>query len=107
MADDNYAELGFLRHQARGESTEGYHVERVLANTLGYTLSPTDDPTSPCPGEYAVGDHTPTTLAMEAAWEIMRLRGDVVTDTARQELLDHWLTPPAAAPDTDGVGDTA
>lgn len=60
-------ETVLFKLQALGE--EGYQVERVLGIALGYPLG---EEGGPCPGEPVVGEHTPLTLADEAA---SRLRG--------------------------------
>lgn len=60
-------ELELLRQRDRGHLQERHDTERVLAEALGYHKAPEDDPDSPCPGEYATGEHTITTLATEAA----------------------------------------
>lgn len=60
-------ETVLFKLQALGE--EGYHVERVLGIALGY---PIGEEGGPCPGEPAVGEHTPLTLADEAASRLSR-----------------------------------
>lgn len=46
---------------------ERYEVEHLLGVALGYPIGEED---GPCPGEPAIGDHTPVTLAMEVARRI-------------------------------------
>lgn len=64
------------RH-ARGYASECHDAERVLAEALGMGVYPSDGPGTP--GDYVMGDHTTTSLAMAAADEIKRLRASITS----------------------------
>lgn len=66
-------------HHLKGRATELAEIHDTLAEALGYEKAPSaeEDPHCPCPGDYITGEHTPVTLAAEAAQKIKKLTKEI------------------------------